>query len=47
MFDLYPDLKVIIRVGEGLRTVTVDELLPFAYVSGFRAKANPDLESGN
>ena len=36
MFDQYPDLKVIIRDGEGLRTETVDELLPFAYVSGFR-----------
>jgi hypothetical protein len=39
MFDQYPDLKVIIRDGEGLRTATVDELLPFAYVSGFRMKA--------
>jgi cytidine deaminase len=45
MFDYYPDIKVIIKDGEGLRTVTVDELLPFAYVSGFRTKAYPHLQS--
>ncbi|KAH6664068.1 cytidine and deoxycytidylate deaminase zinc-binding domain protein [Halenospora varia] len=42
MFDYYPDIKVIVRdpaLGndeEGLRTVTVGELLPFAYVSILR-----------
>jgi cytidine deaminase len=46
MFDYYPDIKVIIKDGEGLRTATVDELLPFGYVSGFRTKVYPHLESG-
>jgi cytidine deaminase len=47
LFDQYPDIKVIIKDGEGgLRTATVDELLPFAYVSGFRTKAYPHLENG-
>ncbi|KAH8679784.1 cytidine deaminase-like protein [Tricladium varicosporioides] len=42
MFDYYPNIKVIVRdpaLGNdegGLRTVTVQELLPFAYVSMLR-----------
>ena len=46
MFDYYPDIKVIIKDGEELRTATVPEMLPFAYISGFRTKAYPHLESG-
>ncbi len=38
MSDYYPDIKVIIKDGEELRTLTVDELLPFAYVWAFRPK---------
>jgi cytidine deaminase len=38
MFDWYPHIKVIIKDGNELRTATVDELLPFAYVSGFKTK---------
>lgn len=45
MFDYYPDIRVIIRDGEDLKTVTIVELLPFAYVSGLRPKAYPHLES--
>lgn len=40
MFDYYPNIKVIVKVGEEgvgeravLRIVGVEELLPFAYVS--------------
>ena len=40
MFDYYPDIRVIVKIGEGekLGTVGVDELLPYAYVSGLRKK---------
>ncbi|TVY22105.1 Blasticidin-S deaminase, partial [Lachnellula hyalina] len=32
MFDYYPDIKVIVKDDEGvLRTVSVQQLLPFAY----------------
>jgi cytidine deaminase len=40
MFDYYPDIRVIVKtgVGEELGTVGIDELLPYAYVSGLRKK---------
>lgn len=43
MFDYYPKLRVIVKSGEekgieGLGTVGVEELLPWAYVSGLRVK---------
>lgn len=46
MFDYYPDIKVIVKDVDELKTVKVDELLPYAYVSGFRTKAYPHLEKG-
>jgi cytidine deaminase len=45
MFDYYPDIKVIVKDGEELRTASVEELLPFAYVSSFSTKAYPHLEN--
>lgn len=33
MFDYYPDIQVIIKDGEGLRTAGIPELLPFGYVT--------------
>lgn len=32
MSDYYPDIKVIVKDGETLKTVTVADLLPYAYV---------------
>jgi cytidine deaminase len=32
MLDFHPDIKVIVKDGNGLRTVNVAELLPFAYI---------------
>ena len=32
MMDYHPDIKVIVKDGDNLRTVTVMELLPFAYI---------------
>ena len=45
MFDYYPDIKVIITDGKELRVAGVDELIPFAYVSGFVKGAYPHLLS--
>jgi cytidine deaminase len=33
LFDYYPDIQVIIKDGEELRTAGVPELLPFGYIS--------------
>ena len=33
MFDYYPNIQVIIKDGEELRTAGISELLPFGYVS--------------
>lgn len=33
MFDYYPDIEVIIKDGEELRTAGMKELLPFGYVA--------------
>jgi cytidine deaminase len=40
MFDYYPEIRVIVKTGVGdeLGTVGIDELLPYAYVSGMRKK---------
>ena len=31
LFDYYPEMEVIIKDGEELRTAAIFELLPFAY----------------
>ncbi|KAK2589772.1 hypothetical protein QQS21_012543 [Conoideocrella luteorostrata] len=33
MLDYYPDMRVIIKDGDELKTVGMEELLPFAYVN--------------
>lgn len=48
MFDYYPDIQVIIKDGEELRTASMQELLPFAYVNRkFALQELPRAESSH
>lgn len=40
MLDYYPEIRVIVRVGEDLKTVGMDELLPFPYLNVLKPVAS-------